>query len=83
MATYKFEQFEAEIINPKVIMDGAVGTRFLNGEPLQVTFAEVKLITSSSKLAVLLQDSTTPSSWSTEDLQIWINDQMEKHLIQH
>lgn len=81
MAKYKFEQFNLEIVDPEIRIHGSVGTRFEDGKPMQVTFAQVKLITTNAEFGVELKDSSTPASWSVEDLQSWVTLQLEKYKI--
>jgi hypothetical protein len=50
MATYKFEQFKVEIIDPTVTIHGKVGTEVHNGVEQSVTYADVLLTTKTAKL---------------------------------
>jgi hypothetical protein len=79
MATYKFEQFNTEIKDPTILLHGSVGTKFKEGTAELLTFADVLLITDSTRQIVTLTDNSTPDSWSEADLIKWVDIQMQKN----
>jgi hypothetical protein len=81
MATYKFEQFKVEIIDPTVTIHGKVGTEVHNGVEQSVTYADVLLTTKTAKFAVQLLSDVTPKNWDIESLEAWVAAELEKFKI--
>ena len=80
MATYKFEQFEIEIVNPIITIDGDVGTKVYDNTPQSVAYADIKLVTEGgSVLKVRLEDNTTPEDWTIESISAWVAAQLVKY----
>jgi hypothetical protein len=69
MATYKFEQFNVEIINPTVKVVNVLDA--INKKTCSVN---VVLTTDSATFGVNLQDFTYADTWTDEEIILWVND---------
>jgi len=68
MATYKFEQFNVEIINPTVTV-----TTVLDKIIDKVCTANVILATDSTNFGVSFDGYTYTSDWNDQDIIDWVN----------
>lgn len=69
MATYKFEQFNLEIINPTVEVVNV--TDAINQKTCSV---DVLLTTDTAEFGVNLQGFTYVNTWTDEEIILWVND---------
>jgi hypothetical protein len=69
MATYKFEQFNVEIVNPTVKV-----VNVLDAINLKTCSVDVVLTTDSATFGVNLQGFTYAETWTDEEIIIWVND---------
>jgi hypothetical protein len=69
MATYKFEQFNVEIINPTVEVVNV--TDAINVKTCSV---DVVLTTDTATFGVNLQGFTYTDNWIDEEIILWVND---------
>lgn len=68
MATYKFPQFNIEIINPTVTV-----TTVLDNIIDKVCAANVILATDSTNFGVTFEGYTYTSDWNDQDIIDWVN----------
>lgn len=68
MATYKFPQFNVEIINPTVTV-----TTVLDNIIDKVCTANVILATDSTNFGVSFEGYTYESDWNDQDIINWVN----------
>jgi hypothetical protein len=69
MATYKFEQFNVEIVNPTVEVVNVADA--INAKTCSV---DVVLTTDTSTFGVNLQGFTYTETWTDEEIILWVND---------
>jgi hypothetical protein len=69
MATYKFEQFNVEIINPTVEVVNVADA--INEKTCSV---DVVLTTDTATFGVNLQGFTYAETWTDEEIILWVND---------
>jgi len=69
MATYKFEQFNVEIVNPTVKV-----VNVLDAINLKTCSVDVVLTTDSATFGVNLQGFTYAETWTDEEIIIWVDD---------
>lgn len=81
MATYKFPQFDLEIVDPTVTISGEVGTTVTNNVPSNTAYADIILETDSAKFGVRLEGSPEPTSWTMDDLGVWVGIQLQQYEI--
>jgi hypothetical protein len=74
MATYKFEQFNLEIVDPIIIMT-AVYDNVLN----RTCKVDLELTADGAKFGVTLQGYTYTSDWSDDEVRIWAFTELEKY----
>jgi hypothetical protein len=68
MATYKFPQFNVEIVNPKVTV-----TTVIDNIIDKVCTANVILKTPSTNFGVSFDGYTYQSDWNDQDIIDWVN----------
>lgn len=68
MATYKFEQFNVEIVNPTVII-----TTVIDDIINKTCTANVLLTTTSANFGVDFSGYTYASDWNDQDIIDWVN----------
>ena len=74
MATYKFEQFNVEIINPSVDIIGVKD--YMNG----TCSVDVKLTTESASFGVNLSGFTYDNNtWEDADIIAWVNVKLQEY----
>jgi hypothetical protein len=77
MATYKFEQFNVEIVNPTV--DVVNVTDAINEKTCSV---DVVLTTDTATFGVNLQGFTYAETWTDEEIILWVNDvELPKYVV--
>lgn len=81
MAKYKFKEFNLIMVDPVVELHGSVGTVINNGVPELYTFAELILKCGGVEKMYKLEASTVPESWSIDDLQKWVMNELERFRI--
>jgi hypothetical protein len=69
MATYKFEQFNVEIVNPTVEVVNVADA--INAKTCSV---DVVLTTDTATFGVNLQGFTYAETWTDEEVILWVND---------
>jgi hypothetical protein len=69
MATYKFEQFNVEIVNPTVEVVNVADA--INAKTCSV---DVVLATDTATFGVNLQGFTYAETWTDEEIILWVND---------
>jgi hypothetical protein len=69
MATYKFEQFNVEIVNPTVEVVNVADA--INQKTCSV---DVVLTTDTATFGVNLQGFTYAETWTDEEIILWVND---------
>jgi hypothetical protein len=69
MATYKFEQFNVEIVNPTVEVVNVADA--INAKTCSV---DVVLTTDSAEFGVNLQGFNYTDNWTDEEIILWVND---------
>lgn len=68
MATYKFEQFNVEIVNPTVTV-----TTVTDNIIDKVCTANVLLTTASTNFGVIFNGYTYTEDWNDQDIIDWVN----------
>lgn len=68
MATYKFSQFNVEIINPTVEVVNVADA--INQKTCSV---DIVLTTDSAEFGVNLQGFTYTETWTDEEIILWVN----------
>ena len=81
MATYRFPQFNVDIVDPEVIKEGFAGGYFVNNESQGSFSVQINLETDTAKFGVELTDETQPVNFSVEEIDIWISTQLNKYII--
>lgn len=79
MATYKFNQWNVEIVDPTITINGAVGTTVIDNVPVDEAYADITLTTDTAKFGVRLEGSPKPIDWTMESLSIWVGEQLKKY----
>jgi hypothetical protein len=69
MATYKFEQFNVEIVNPTVEV-----VNVADAINLKTCSVDVVLTTDTATFGVNLQGFTYAETWTDEEVILWVND---------
>jgi hypothetical protein len=69
MATYKFEQFNVEIVNPTVEVVNVADA--INAKTCSV---DVVLTTDTATFGINLQGFTYAETWTDEEIILWVND---------
>jgi hypothetical protein len=69
MATYKFEQFNVEIVNPTIEVVNVADA--INAKTCSV---DVVLTTDTATFGVNLQGFTYAETWTDEEIILWVND---------
>jgi hypothetical protein len=69
MATYKFEQFNVEIVNPTVEVVNVADA--INEKTCSV---DVVLTTDTATFGINLQGFTYLETWTDEEIILWVND---------
>jgi hypothetical protein len=69
MATYKFEQFNVEIVNPTVEVVNVLDA--INQKTCSV---DVVLTTDTATFGINLQGFTYAETWTDEEIILWVND---------
>jgi hypothetical protein len=69
MATYRFEQFNVEIVNPTVEVVNVLDA--INEKTCSV---DVVLTTDTATFGVNLQGFTYAETWTDEEIILWVND---------
>jgi hypothetical protein len=69
MATYKFEQFNVEIVNPTVEV-----VNVADAINLKTCSVDVVLTTDTATFGVNLQGFTYAETWTDEEIILWVND---------
>jgi hypothetical protein len=69
MATYRFEQFNVEIVNPTVEVVNVLDA--INAKTCSVN---VVLTTDTATFGVNLQGFTYAETWTDEEVILWVND---------
>jgi hypothetical protein len=73
MATYKFEQFAVEIVDPIIIMI-TVHDNVLN----RTCSVDLELTADGAKFGINLPGFTYESDWSDDEVRIWAFTELEK-----
>ena len=81
MPTYKFPQFDIEIVNPTITVDGQAGTTIVNNVPNDEAYADIILESEGVKFGLRLEGSPKPIDWTMESLSIWVGQQLAKYEI--
>jgi hypothetical protein len=76
MATYKFPQFNVEIIDPTVIINN-VNDNITN----QTCSVDVVLTTPSAVFGVTFDGFTYSRNWSDTEIRTWVNSELAKYLV--
>ena len=77
MATYKFEQFNVEIVNPTVEVVNVADA--INQKTCCV---DVVLTTDTATFGVNLQGFTYAETWTDEEIILWVNDvELPKYVV--
>jgi hypothetical protein len=77
MATYKFEQFNVEIVNPTVEVVNVADA--INQKTCSV---DVVLTTDTATFGVNLQGFTYAETWTDEEIILWVNDvELPKYVV--
>lgn len=79
MATYKFPQFDIEIVDPTITINGGVGTTVDNNVPSDFAYADIVLTTDTARFGVRLEGSPKPTAWEMADLEIWVGTQLKQY----
>jgi len=74
MATYKFEQFNVEIINPTIEVQ-AVNDNIKQ----KVCAVDLLLTTDTAKFGVTLNGFTYAETWEDEDVYLWVENELKKY----
>jgi hypothetical protein len=69
MATYKFEQFNVEIVNPTVEVVNVADA--INAKTCSI---DVVLTTDTATFGVNLQGFTYAETWTDDEIILWVND---------
>lgn len=74
MATYKFEQFNVEIVNPIIIMT------MVHDNVLDHTCSvDLELTADGAKFGINLAGFTYVSDWSDDEVRIWAFTELQKY----
>jgi hypothetical protein len=77
MATYKFEQFNVEIVNPTVEV-----VNVADAINLKTCSVDVVLTTDTATFGVNLQGFTYAETWTDEEIILWVNDvELPKYVV--
>lgn len=71
MPTYKFEQFNIEIVNPTVTIVTVNDSIQLN-----ICSVEVLLSTQSANFGISFNGFTYVTDWNDTDITLWVNEQL-------
>jgi hypothetical protein len=74
MATYKFEQFNVEIVNPTIEVQ-AVNDNIKQ----KVCAVGLLLTTDTAKFGVQLNGFTYDETWEDEDVYLWVESELKKY----
>jgi hypothetical protein len=74
MATYKFEQFNVEIITPTIEVQ-AVNDNIKQ----KVCAVDLLLTTDTAKFGVQLNGFTYAETWEDEDVYLWVENELKKY----
>jgi hypothetical protein len=74
MATYKFEQFNVEIVNPTIEVQ-AVNDNIKQ----KVCAVDLLLTTDTAKFGVQLNGFTYTETWEDEDVYLWVSEELKKY----
>jgi hypothetical protein len=74
MATYKFEQFNVEIVNPTVKVVNVADA--INQKTCSV---DVVLTTETANFGVTLDGFTYVSDWNDEEVEVWTLVELQKY----
>ena len=74
MATYKFEQFNVEIVNPTIAVQ-AVNDNIKQ----KVCAVDLLLTTDTAKFGVTLNGFTYAETWEDEDVYLWVSEELKKY----
>jgi hypothetical protein len=74
--TYKFDQFNVEIVNPRVEVITILDT--IASKTCEVL---VNLVTDSTNFAVTLSGFTYVNDWNDEEVEIWTLTELSKYSV--
>ncbi len=74
MATYKFEQFNVEIVTPTIEVQ-AVNDNIKQ----KVCAVDLLLTTDTAKFGVQLNGFTYTETWEDEDVYLWVSEELKKY----
>jgi hypothetical protein len=72
--TYKFEQFNVEIVNPTIEVQ-AVNDNIKQ----KVCAVDLLLTTDTAKFGVQLNGFTYDETWEDEDVYLWVSEELKKY----
>ena len=72
--TYKFEQFNAEIVNPTIEVQ-AVNDNIKQ----KVCAVDILLTTDTAKFGIQLNGFTYAETWEDEDVFLWVQNELKKY----
>jgi hypothetical protein len=76
MATYKFEQFNVEIVDPIIIMT-TVHDNVLN----HTCTVDLELTADGAKFGITLTGFNYSADWSDDEVRIWAFTELEKYAV--
>jgi hypothetical protein len=72
--TYKFEQFNVEIVNPTIEVQ-AVNDNIKS----KSCAVDILLTTDSAKFGIQLNGFTYAETWEDEDVYLWVQNELKKY----
>lgn len=84
MATYQFPDRYGDVkfINPTISMHGQAGTVINRNVPEDTAFCDILIeVEGIEDCAYRLEGSPKPVDWTTEELQAWVANELEKYKI--
>lgn len=84
MPNYKFPNWNTELVNPNIIMNGDAGGHFINGVSQGTFYVDLKLEVGpiegpKSEFFFRLTGEVLPSTFSVEDIQAWVDTQIQRY----
>lgn len=83
MANYKFDWLNGShaIINPTWVKNGFTGGNFVDNVSQGTFIAHIKLENSGGIWGVALEGTTLPVDFTTEQIDIWIENELLKYVV--
>ncbi len=78
MPTYKFEQFNVEIIDPTIeIMMNTIADKAID----KLLSIDVVLTTTTAKFGVRLDDMPYDPTWDDSDISVMVNTKLQEYIV--